>query len=166
MENLKKQCVKLTQENIDMLEAKYYANGKLKKAGDLLLYVMLTEDDSKEDKTYHCVTLNFNDLGKKYKFTGKYYGENNKNSEFYFPIVEGKFIQPDITSLKEFIGYMKHFSRKKEECVEFLEWVREIKSLEKRDDKWVLGREISSEQLYVGYLTDRENWLRNKKNVN
>lgn len=165
MINLKKQCVKLTQENVDALEAKYYANGKLKKVGDLLLYVMLTEDNSKEDKTLHCVTLNYNDLGGEYKFTGHYFDEDNKDSEFYFPIIEGKFIQPDITSLKEFNDYMKHFPTKKEECVEFLEYVRGIKSLEKRDDKWVLGREISSEQLYEGYLVDRERWIKNQKSV-
>lgn len=166
MINLKKKCVKLTQEIVDKLEAKYYANGKLKKVGDLLLYVMLTEDNSKEDKNYHCVTLNYNDLGEEYKFTGKYYDENNENAEFYFPIVEGKFIQPVVTSLKEFNDYMKHFPTKKEKYVELLEWLRTFKSLEKKENCWVLGREISSEQLYEGYLIDRENWLKNKKNDN
>lgn len=91
MENLKKLCVKLTQENVDNLEAKYYANGKLKKVGDLLLYVMLIEDNLKEDKNYHLLPINFNDVGKEYKFTGKYFDENNENSKHYFPIVEGKF---------------------------------------------------------------------------
>lgn len=257
MENLKKQCIILTQENVDALEAKYYANGTLKKAGDLLLYVMLIEDDSKEDKTYHCVTLNFNDLGEEYKFTGRYFDENNENSGFYFPIVEGKLIKPEITSLKEFNDYLKHFPTNFEKreynyyleegdlvmfandiplnyeiinthndsffekikldeyknkvgvvkrCwedlhtfangsiymveidfngkiitnfaqlflkfnldnllqingIELLEWIRTFKSLEKKENEWILGRQISSEQLYEGYLNDREQWRKNK----
>lgn len=109
MENLKKLCVELTQEDVDNLESKYYANGNEKKVGDLVLYVMLIEDDSKEDKNYHCLPINFNDLGKEYKFTGRYFGEEYKDSEFYFPIVEGKFTQPKITSLNEFNDYMKSF---------------------------------------------------------
>ena len=96
------------------------------------------------------------------KFTGRYFDEDNKNSGFYFPIVEGKFIQPKVTSLKEFNDYIKHFLTKKEECVELLEWVRTFKSLEKKENCWVLGREISSEQLYEGYLNDREQWRKTK----
>jgi hypothetical protein len=162
MKNLRNLCIELTQENVDTLEAKYYANGKLKKAGDLLLYVMLIEDDSKEDKTYHCVTLNYDDLGKEYKFNGRYFDEDNKDCGFYFPIVEGKLIQPKATSLKDFNDYVKHFPTKKEECVELLEWIRTFKSLEKKENCWVLGREISSEQLYDGYLNDREQWRKTK----
>ncbi len=115
MENLKKLCVELTQENVDNLESKHYANGTEKKAGDLVLYVMLIEDDSKEDKNYHCLPINFDDLGREYKFTGRYFDENNTTSEFHFPIVEGKFTQPKVTSLKEFNDYMKNFPTKFEE---------------------------------------------------
>jgi hypothetical protein len=64
MKTLRNLCVELTQENINAFEAKQYASGKLKKVGDLLLYVMLVEDDSKEDKTYHCVPLNYDDVFK------------------------------------------------------------------------------------------------------
>ncbi|MGM0495968.1 MAG: hypothetical protein ACQERX_04825 [Bacillota bacterium] len=163
MENLKKLTVKLTQETVDNLESKYYANGNEKKVGDLVLYVMLIEDDSKEHKNYHCLPINFDDLGREYKFTGKYFDENNTTSEFHFPIVEGKFTQPKVTSLKEFNDYMKHFSTKKEECIELLEWLRTFKSLEKRENCWVLGHEISSEQLYDGYLNDRKQWRKQQK---
>ena len=48
MEKLKKLCVELTQENIDNFKSKHYANGNEKKVGDLVLYVMLIEDDSKD----------------------------------------------------------------------------------------------------------------------
>jgi hypothetical protein len=51
------------------------------------------------------------------------------------------------------------------ESIELLEWLRTFNSLEKRENCWVLGREISSEQLYEGYLNDREQWLKNKNNV-
>ena len=70
---------------------------------------MLIEDNSKEDKNYHLLVINFNDLGDEYKFTGKYFDEENTTSEFKFPIVEGKFIQPKVTDLKEFNNYMKQF---------------------------------------------------------
>lgn len=115
MEKLKKLCVELTQENIDNFKSKHYANGNEKKVGDLVLYVMLIEDDSKDDKNYHCLPINFDDLGRVYKFTGRYFDEDNKDSEFYFPIVEGKFMQPKVTSLKEFNDYMKHFPTKFEQ---------------------------------------------------
>ena len=115
MENLKNLCVKLTQENVDYLKSKYYANGNEKKVGDLVLYVMLIEDDSKEDKIYHCLPINFNDLGKEYKFTGRYLDEENTTSEFKFPIVEGKFTQPKITTLKEFNEHIKQFPTKFEQ---------------------------------------------------
>lgn len=107
MEKLKKLCVELTQENIDELESKYYANGNEKKVGDLLLYVMLIEDDLKKDKNYHLLPINFNDLDKEYKFTGRYFDENITTSEFHFPIVEGKLTQPKVTSLKEFNDCIK-----------------------------------------------------------
>jgi hypothetical protein len=44
------------------------------------------------------------------------------------------------------------------EAIELLEWIRTFKSLEKKQDYWELGRKISSEQLYEGYLNDRERW--------
>jgi len=109
MEKLRKLCVKLTQEDVDKLKSKHYANGKEKKVGDLVLYVMLIEDDSKD---YHCLPINFNDLGNEYKFTGRYLDEKNTTSEFHFPIVEGKFTQPKVTDLKEFNDYMKQFPTK------------------------------------------------------
>jgi hypothetical protein len=115
MKNLRKLCLELTQENVDELKSKHYANGKEKKVGDLVLYVMLIEDDSKEDKTYHCLPINFNDLGEEYKFTGRFFDEKNTTSEFHFPIVEGKFTQPKVTDLKEFNDYVKHFPTKFEQ---------------------------------------------------
>jgi len=44
------------------------------------------------------------------------------------------------------------------EAIELLEWIRTFKSLEKKQDYWELGHQISSEQLYEGYLNDREHW--------
>lgn len=106
MENLRNLCVKLTEKNINNLESKYYINGNEKKVGDLVLYVMLI-DDLEKSGNYHCVPLNINDIGKGYEFTGEFYDEKNDKSDFYFPIVKGKFIQPKVTSLKEFNDYMR-----------------------------------------------------------
>ena len=49
------------------------------------------------------------------------------------------------------------------ESIELLEWIRTFKSLEKKQDYWELGRQISSEQLYEGYLNDREHWRSTRK---
>ena len=46
--------------------------------------------------------------------------------------------------------------------IELLEWIRTFKSLEKKE-VWFLGHQISSEQLYEGYLNDREHWRRTHK---
>jgi hypothetical protein len=112
MESLKKICVELTQEKFEMLESKYYANGKEKKVGDLVLYVMLIEDDSKEDKHYHLLSINFNDLGSEYKFIGNYFKNEPPTKDIILPIVEGKFVLPKVTDLNESNDCVKHFQPK------------------------------------------------------
>lgn len=75
-----------------------------------MVYVMLTEDNSIDDKNYHLLPINYADLGSDYKFTGEFF-DKKSNSKFKFPIVEGKFTQPDVTSLKEFNDYMKNVEK-------------------------------------------------------
>ena len=101
IKNLKKQCHLLTQENVDGLKSKYYANGKKIKAGDLLLFVMLIEDDTKEDKLYHLLSINYNDLlSGEYKYINKSLTTKN-TSKSDIPVIEGKFTQPKFDDLDD-----------------------------------------------------------------
>lgn len=44
------------------------------------------------------------------------------------------------------------------EAVEFAEWIRTFDSLEKKQGFWIIESQISSEDLYKGFLKDRERW--------
>lgn len=44
------------------------------------------------------------------------------------------------------------------EAVEFAEWIRAFESLERQHGFWVIEGQISSEDLYKGFLKDRERW--------
>lgn len=47
----------------------------------------------------------------------------------------------------------------KEQAVEFAAWIRTFNSLENKQQHWVIESEISDEELFNGYLKDRERWL-------
>jgi hypothetical protein len=49
--------------------------------------------------------------------------------------------------------------------IEILEWLRTFKSLEKNEGEWKLGTRILDEQLYQGFVDDREQWLEKKNDV-
>ena len=49
----------------------------------------------------------------------------------------------------------------KQRAIEFGEWLRTFELLLKQDKYWVLDCQISTEELYEGYLKDRERWLKN-----
>jgi hypothetical protein len=102
MEDLKHLCVELTQEIVDGLESKTFTNGKIKKVGDLVLYVMLHDHSD-----YHLLPINYDDLNNEYDFTGKFYSESESNP--YFPVVVRKFLQPEVASLKDFNDYVRNF---------------------------------------------------------
>jgi len=44
------------------------------------------------------------------------------------------------------------------EAIEFAEWIRTFDSLEKKQGFWIIESQISSENLYKGFLKDRERW--------
>jgi hypothetical protein len=44
------------------------------------------------------------------------------------------------------------------EAVEFAEWIRTFDALDKKDGFWILESQLSSEELYKGFLRDRERW--------
>ncbi len=44
------------------------------------------------------------------------------------------------------------------EAIEFAEWIRTFDSLEKKQGFWIIESQISSEDLYKGFLKDRERW--------
>lgn len=44
------------------------------------------------------------------------------------------------------------------EAIEFAEWIRTFDALDKKHGFWVLESQLSSEELYDGYLNDRERW--------
>ena len=102
MENLEDLCLEYTKEIVDSLESKYYFNGKEKTIGDLVLYVLITEDNNSI-----IVPINLNDLNDDYKFTGKFY--NMGDTYFKLPIIEGKIVKPKDTSLREFNYYLSQF---------------------------------------------------------
>ena len=122
MRDLKELCIKLTQEDVNNLESKHYANGQEKKVNDFLLYVMLTENINNREESLHLLPINYESLNSEYKFTGKYFDEIS-NNEFKFPIVEGKYIQPKVTDLKEFNNYIKNFPTKIDKLIKSLEKV-------------------------------------------
>jgi len=44
------------------------------------------------------------------------------------------------------------------EAVEFAEWIRTFDALDKKDGFWILESQLSSEELYKGFLRDKERW--------
>jgi hypothetical protein len=44
------------------------------------------------------------------------------------------------------------------EAVEFAEWIRTFDALDKKGGFWILESQLSSEELYKGFLRDRERW--------
>lgn len=51
------------------------------------------------------------------------------------------------------------------EAIEFAEWLRTFELLQKKDGFWILDCQISSKELYSGFLANREDWLKNKYNT-
>jgi len=111
MKNLREQCVELTEENFSLLKSKFYANGKPKKIGDLVLWAMVTTDAEDDNEPYRLLPINYCDLNTEYKFIG-YFEKDKSELDFNFPIVEGKYSPVMFGDLKEFNSYMRKINKK------------------------------------------------------
>jgi len=51
----------------------------------------------------------------------------------------------------------------KKQAIEFAAWVRTFEPLEKKDGFWVVEQQISDEELFELYLSNREEWIKEQK---